>query len=386
MNASFDTIIIGAGSMGSSAAYFLSKTGQKVLCLDRYPAPHVFGSHGGQSRIVRKAYFEHPDYVPLLERSYQNWRILEEESGQKLYYKTGLIYLSSAQSEISKGVKHAARIHDLSLIDLDTESLNDKYSQFKSTQNKQILLEKEAGFVLPELTIQTLIKLSGNYGAIFRMPEIVQSWKVSGGVCSVTTNMGIYLSEKLIICPGAWSSQLLPDLNIPLKVSRQNLAWFETSSSSNFSMESFPCFMIDDDNHGLFYGFPELEPEKFGGSGGLKIAHHLVSDYVENLMEYSPDNKISQEEESLLRNILSTFLPEANGRLLNASTCLYTNSPDGDFVLDFLPGYHEKVIVACGFSGHGFKFVPVIGEILSDLTRKGKTDLNIDFLRLSRFA
>jgi sarcosine oxidase len=386
MNASFDTIIIGAGSMGSSAAYFLAKAGQKVLCLDRYPAPHIFGSHSGQSRIVRKAYFEHADYVPLLERSYQNWRMIEAESGQKLYHETGLLYLTTTQSEISNGVRHAATLHDLPLVEFNEESLSDIYPQFKSTQNKQILLEKEAGFALPELTIQTLIELAGKHGAILRMPEIVHRWNVSEGTCKVTTDKGIYSSDKLILSPGAWSSQLIPDLNIPLKVSKQSLAWFETNVSSDFSMENFTCFMIEDETQGLFYGFPELQPEKFGGAGGLKIAHHHVSNYIDNLQDYSPDNKISQEEESLLRNILSEYLPEANGRLLHATTCLYTNSPDGDFVVDFLPGYNERVIIACGFSGHGFKFVPVIGEILSDLTMKGKPDLSIDFLSLARFA
>lgn len=385
MNSSYDTIIIGAGSMGASAAYFLAKTGKKVLCLDRYPSPHAFGSHSGQSRIVRKAYFEHPDYVPLLERSYQNWKSIEEESSNKLYYETGLMYMTLDGTEIDMGVRKAAQIHNLPLLELSEADLKAKWSQIHSTENKQILFEKEAGFALPELTISTLIYLAEAHGAIFKMPETVLEWTATASNCSVTTNQGIYFAEKLIFCSGAWSSLLLPQLKIPLQVSRQTLAWFETDSSTDFSPENFPCFMIEDTNHGLFYGFPELAKDTFGGAAGLKIAHHKVVDYVNDLQNYKPQHSISHEEETLLRKILSKYLPEANGRLLHATTCLYTNSPDGDFILDFLPDCDHKVIIACGFSGHGFKFVPIIGEILCDLVLNERTDLNIDFLGLERF-
>ncbi len=385
MNSSFDTIIIGAGSMGSSAAYFLAKAGHKVLCLDRYSSPHVFGSHSGQSRIVRKAYFEHPDYVPLLNRSYQNWRMIEEESSQQLYFETGLLYLTHSGTEIDRGVRKAAQLHSLPLLELKNSDLNDRWPQIQVPENMQILFEEEAGFAIPELTINTLIKLAEFHGAVFKMPESALKWTTSASTCTVTTNHGIYTADKLIFCSGAWSSYLLPELKIPLKVSRQTLAWFETDSSSDFSPENFPCFMIEDSEDDLFYGFPVLPQVTLGGSGGLKIAHHKVVDYVIDIQNYTPQHSISLDEESLLRSILNKYLPGANGRLLQATTCLYTNSPDGDFILDFLPEHNERIIIACGFSGHGFKFVPVMGEILCDLAVKGRTDLNIDFLSLKRF-
>lgn len=380
----YDVIIVGSGSMGSSAAYSLAKAGQNVLCLDRHHSPHVFGSHSGQSRIVRKAYFEHPDYVPLLSRSYEIWKLLEEEYGQKLFHQNGLLYLTPEQSAISAGVRHAADIHNLSIQRWDAEELFLKFPHFKSTYNKQILWEEEAGFTMPEQAIKVFLDLAEKNGAILQMPENVNSWKVSGGVCVVSTNAGTYFSDKLIFCPGASSALLLPDLKNYLKVSSQALAWFQIHPSAHFSKESFPCFMIDDEEYGLFYGFPQLKGEKWGGPVGLKLAHHHVSNYIENISDYSPEDRISNEEESLLRLILAKYLPEANGRLLHATTCLYTNSPDGDFILDFLPGHDEKVIIACGFSGHGFKFVPVVGEILCDLALTGSTTLKIDFLGLAR--
>lgn len=371
--------------MGASAAYFLAKAGQKVLCLDRYPSPHVFGSHGGQSRIVRKAYFEHPDYVPLLERSYKNWKMIENESSKQLYFEAGLLYLTHSGTDIDRGVRAAAQLHNLPLIELKNSNLKDRWPHIQVPDTMQILFEEQAGFALPELTIHTLKQLAEFHGAIFKMPESVLKWTASESTCTVTTSQGIYSAEKLIFCSGAWSSSLLPELKIPLKVSRQTLAWFETDSSSDFSPENFPCFMIEDMENELFYGFPVLPQDTFGGSGGLKIAQHKVVDYVNELQNYAPQHSVSLDEELLLRSILNKYLPGANGRLLHATTCLYTNSPDGDFILDFLPGIHERVIIACGFSGHGFKFVPVIGEILSDLAVKGKTDLKIDFLSLRRF-
>lgn len=380
INSSFDVIVIGVGSMGSAACYCLAKRGYKVLGIEQFDITHEFGSHAGQSRIIRKAYFEHPDYVPLLERAYQNWKEIEQHTGQQLYYKTGLLYAGNSTNEIIKGVKLAASLYDIEL-----DNINDNfYFQFNFPKNFEILFEPDAGFVTPERSIRLYTNEAKRWGATVNANEKVIEWKKDGDSVVVKTDKNIYRCNKLVITAGAWSGKMIPGFSGKIKVTRQFVAWIKTKNDAQFGLNNFPCWMIgDDDKHGCYYGFPLLDPERFGEPAGLKLAHHFPSQTTD------PDNvnrETTKEDIDNLKYCLDKYLPGTFDSVLHTKICLYGNSPDENFIIDKLPGYEENVFIACGFSGHGFKFVSVVGEILADLAIQGRTNLPIEFLSARRFA
>ena len=380
----FDIIVIGVGSMGSSACYHLSKRGYKVLGLEQFCITHENGSHTGQSRIIRKAYFEHPDYVPLLSRAYKGWKELEEETGEQIYFKTGLLYSGRANDEIIKGVKLAASLYNIPLENLDKYLLEKKFSPFKIPENFDIVLEPDAGFVTPEKAIRLYAELAKKNGAIIHTNEKLIEWKKESDDMLVKTNKGSYYCNKLIITAGAWAGKLIPGLGNKIKVTRQFLAWIKPKHPEKFSLDNFPCWLIDDENiPGCYYGFPILSTERFGPPEGLKLAHHHPATITD------PDNvnrTITNDDIENLKDAMDKYFPGEFDSILSGKICLYANSPDENFIIDKLPGYEENACIACGFSGHGFKFVPVIGEILSDLAINGKTNLPIEFLNANRFS
>lgn len=384
MTTSFDIIVIGVGSMGSAACYYLAKRGYKVLGLEQFDISHEFGSHAGQSRIIRKAYFEHPDYVPLLERAYENWKAIEKETGEKVYFKTGLLYAGNSTNEIIKGVKLAASLYNIELEKIDVNDSSNLFHQFGFPKNFEVLLEPEAGFITPEKAIMLYAKQAEKNGAIIQSNEKVIEWRQNGNSVTVQTDKNIYRCDKLIITTGAWAGKMIPGISNKIKVTRQFVAWIKAKNDKQFELNNFPCWMIgDDDKHGCYYGFPLLDTQKFGEPAGLKLAHHFPHDITD------PDKVNRQTTEVDIENLkycLNKYLPGVFDSILSTKICLYANSPDENFIIDKLPGFEESVSIACGFSGHGFKFASVIGEILADLAIEGKTSLPIEFLNATRFG
>lgn len=380
----FDVIVIGVGSMGSSACYHLSKRGYNVLGLEQFCITHENGSHTGQSRIIRKAYFEHPDYVPLLSRAYEGWKELEEETGDQIYFKTGLLYSGRATDEIIKGVNLAASLYNIYIETPDRAAAERRFPQFKIPGNFDTVFEPDAGFVTPERAIRLYAELAKKYGAIIRTNEKLIKWKKEGNGIMLKTNKEVYHCKKLIITAGAWAGKFIPGLDYKIKVTRQFLAWIKPKHPEKFSLDNFPCWLIDDENiPGCYYGFPMLSTERFGPPEGLKLAHHHPATITD------PDNvnrTITNDDIENLKDAMDKYFPGEFDSILSGKICLYANSPDENFIIDKLPGYEENVCIACGFSGHGFKFVPVIGEILSDLAINGKTNLPIEFLNANRFS
>lgn len=384
MNTSFDIIVIGVGSMGSAACYYLSKRGYNVLGIEQFDISHEFGSHAGQSRIIRKAYFEHPDYVPLLEKAYRNWRSLERETGRQVYFKTGLLYAGKPNNEIIKGVEQSAALYNIDLDQLNTIAAADKFPAFKLPEDFEILFEPEAGFITPEKAIKLYANEAKQHGAVIRSNEKVIEWKKDGSSVIVKTDEDSYQCNKLIITVGAWAGKMIPGFEDKIRVTRQFVAWIKTKNDTRFELNRFPCWMIgDDDKHGCYYGFPLLDTKKFGEPEGLKLAHHFPRDNTD------PDNVSRKTTEEDIKNVkycLDKYLPGIFDSVLSTKICLYANSPDENFIIDKLPGFEDYVSIACGFSGHGFKFASVVGEILADLATKGKTDLPIEFLNAKRFG
>jgi sarcosine oxidase len=382
MENSFDYIIVGGGSMGSATAYHLAKNGQKVLLLEQFDFIHENGAHGGQTRLIRKAYFEHPDYVPLLLRAYENWEILEKETQQQVYFPTGILYFGEKNNDLLANIKDSAQRNDLKLDTLTMAEAKKKYPMFDAIPDDwESLFEPEAGFLLVEKCVHLYLQQALKYGVRLIAREKVMNWRENRGGVSVSTEKNEYRAKKLIFTAGAWTDKLLADLNVPLKVTRQILGWVKPNNWSDFTMGKFPCWGIFDKEKSLYYGMPILNDEDTSGPLGLKIGCHFHGNVV------NPDNvdrTISEADEATFREGLEKYIPSANGDTLSIKTCLYTSSPDENFIIDHYPR-HKNVILACGFSGHGFKFASVIGEILSDLAIKGKTEQPIDFLSLRRF-
>jgi sarcosine oxidase len=383
MKKNYDVIVLGVGSMGSSTCYHLAAQGVNVLGLEQFDIPHEIGSHGGQSRLIRKAYFEHPDYVPLLERAYLNWQKIEQLSGVSIYTKTGLLYFGKPDQQLIKGVKESAAKYGIEVNTLTDASVKNDYPQFSIPDDYEKLFEPDAGFVSPEKAILAYTRQAIQLGAVIKTKEKIVHWERHRDGVIVNSETGNYSAKKLIITAGPWAGKLIPGLARNLKITRQVLAWVKPKKNKDYELGKFPCWTIADDNHpGIFYGFPILPIENYGGPIGLKIAHHYPGS------ETDPDT-ISRipvpADESILTYALNKFLPEGYESTLVLKTCMYTNTPDENFILDFVPGYNGDVIAATGFSGHGFKFASVVGEIMSDLAIKGSTNQPIEFLKANRF-
>lgn len=365
--------------MGSAACWCLAKRGQKVLGLEQFNIPHENGSHAGQTRIIRKAYFEHPDYVPLLARAYESWRSFESETGRQFYHRTGIVYFGRADNENITGIRRSAELYNIAIKNPSHDQVKATYSQFDVPSDFDAIIEPDAGFVTPEDAIRSYVREAVRNGAVIKENTPVSQWMYEGKKIRVVTQEGEYLADKLIITAGAWTARLIPGMNINLQVTRQLLAWVKPPDPALFSIGNFPCWFVEDPEAGTFYGFPILEDTE--GPIGMKLAHHHpgVACDAGNIHKNIPG------EEEKLRRFLRKYIPAAGDNIIHTKHCLYTYSPDTHFIIDHLPGYANRVVVACGFSGHGFKFVPVVGEALADLAMKGRTDLPIGFLGVNRF-
>lgn len=385
MAASYDVIVLGVGAMGAAAAWALARRGARVLGLEQHAPGHGLGSSGGQTRLVRQAYFEHPDYVPLLRRAYRLWDELGEASGSALLFRTGLVCAGRPDGEFVAGTRRAAREHGLALEELDAEDARRRFPALRLPPGFDVLLEPQGGFVLAERGVEALVRAAEAAGARIEGGRRVLGWEFAGGEVEVRLADGRARAARLVVTAGPWAARWLGDLGLDLGVTRQTLGWFAPSDPAPFELGAFPCWAVEDARPGaggLYYGFPILPPALAGGPRGLKAAHHLPGPRVDPEAE---PRDWRPADEPALRAGLEAYLPRAAGRLVEGRVCLYTLSPDGHFVIDRHPA-EPALCFACGFSGHGFKFAPVVGEALADLALEGRTELEIGFLGSGRFA
>ncbi|HZC43845.1 MAG TPA: N-methyl-L-tryptophan oxidase [Acidobacteriaceae bacterium] len=381
MDHRFDTIVIGLGGMGASAAYHLATRGAKVIGFDQYEPAHNRGSSHGASRIIRQAYYEHPSYVPLLLRAYDLWRKLERDSGdENLLQITGGMYFGAPDSDTVSGSMRSAVQYNLPHELLDSAEISRRYPVFRARPDEVAVWEHNAGFVRPERAIQACLQQATRHGAMLHFNEPVSGWEVTAArTVRVTTSRGSYECASLVLTPGPWTPHMFPDLTIPLAVQRHVMAWFDpVGGIGPFMPDRFPIYLWENNLHSIFYGFPAIN----GPAGGAKIAMHTGGEVC---TPESIDRTTRPHDENELREQMAERLPALNGPLLTACTCMYTMTPDQHFVAGLHPS-HSQVAMACGFSGHGFKFAPVIGEILADLALAGDTAHPIDFLSPQRFS
>lgn len=379
MSRNFDVIVLGLGGMGSAAVQQLAARGQRVLGLDQFTPPHTQGSSHGKTRVIRQAYFEDPAYVPLLLRAYELWRDLERASGESLLRVTGGLMMGELDSAVFTGSLRSARQHGLPHEVLDARELQKRYPQFRPTPTTQALFEKSAGYVMPETTVAAALKQATRAGATLRLGERVTGWTAKDGV-SVTTTHGTYTADQLVVSAGPWISAVLPELAAQFVVERKVLYWFEpTGGVAAFSPDQFPIWIWQTADRAEYYGFPAND----GATGGVKVAgHHGIGPSV-----CTPDNidrQVTPAEIDRMRQAMSTRLPALTGPCLATATCMYTNTRDQHFLLDRHP-QHPQVLICSPCSGHGFKFVPVIGEIVADLVVARSTRHDIRLFRLDRF-
>jgi sarcosine oxidase len=373
----FDVIVIGIGAMGSATCCNLARRGVRVLGLEQFDIPHALGSSHGSSRMIRLAYYEHPDYVPLLLRAYELWDELEQVSGQKLLHLTGGLYMGPLAGDIVGGSLQSAVEHRLPHELLDRDELRRRFPQFCVPEDWSALYEPRAGFLVPERVIAAYAETALRAGAELHGREPVLEWKTDGRSATVRTPRGEYHADQLVFCGGPWTGKLLGDLQPMLSVTRQVLAWVWPKEPEHFALGRLPCWAIDHLDGTIHYGFPMTHD-----TPGLKIAHHSPAGAID------PDRIVRDPQpgdEETFRPILRRMIPSGDGPLLSLKVCMYTNSPDSHFIIDRHPA-HERVTLACGFSGHGFKFASVIGEVLADLVTKNGTNQPVGFLRLKRLS
>jgi sarcosine oxidase len=374
---SFDVAIIGLGVMGSAALAALARRSLRVIGIDRFAPGHDHGSSHGTTRVIRLGYFEHPSYVPLVRAAYPLWRELEARSGEALMTITGILEIGAPESDLVAGTLRSSRLHCLPHEILDARSLMKRFSPFRLPDNFVGVLQPDGGFVRAEPAVAALHQLASRSGAELVWNEPALAVKPHRDGVVVTTRRGNIRAGSAIVAAGPWLKSLLPQLPVPLRVTRQVLGWFAPAerARASFAAGRFPVFLLQNAD-GVFYGFP-------ADADGVKVAKHHHLDEAVDPDRY--DRTMSAIDESVIRSALKAHLPDANGRLLAAQTCLYTMTPDGDFILGRLPGRPE-IIVAAPCSGHGFKFAPVIGEILADLATTGHTEHDISRFSLARFS
>jgi len=372
----YDTIVVGLGAMGSAAAFHVARRGKRVVGLERFTLAHDRGSSHGRSRVTRQAYFENPAYVPLLGRANELWTQLQRDSGMRLIEITGGLMLGPPGGGVVKGTLASARTHGLPHEVLDAPEVRRRFPAFSVEDGQIGVLDKVAGVLFPEDCIRAHARAATRAGAELRWQEPVVSWKATGDSVEVKTARGTYAAGNLVLCAGPWMGELLAGLSVPLAVERNVLYWFRpTTDVALFAPDKFPVFIIEYEPGKLFYGFPAL------GEDGVKVARHHTG------VSCSPTDiqrEVNQDEIREARGILERNLPTVNGELLSATTCMYTNTPDGHFIIDRDPR-HPNVVLASPCSGHGFKFASVIGEVLADLACDGHTKHPIDMFRLRRF-
>ena len=373
----FDVIVVGVGGMGSAALYHLARRGARVLGLERFDIPHDQGSSHGVNRIFRLAYYEGSGYVPLMRRALDLWNALQAEAGERLVVTTGSIDAGPVGGEVFDGSRRSCVEHDLAHDVLNGDEVHQRFPGYRLPASFQAVFQPEGGFVLSERAIVAHVAGALDAGGEVHARETVTGWDVTpaGGVV-VTTNLRTYEAPHLVITAGPWAAELLPVLDPLVVAERQALGWFHPRVPASYAPSRFPVFNLEVEE-GRYYGFPVF------GVPGFKIGRYHHLDEVTG--PGAVDRSIRPEDEEVLRVAVRRYFPDANGPTMSMKTCLFTNSTDEHFIIDRAPGL-DQVTVAAGFSGHGYKFCSVVGEILADLALTGSTSHDIELFRLDRFG
>lgn len=361
--------------MGSAALFHLARRGMKVLGLELFTIAHNQGSSHGVTRIIRLAYYEHPDYVALLRRAYTLWRELEQLSGEKLLHITGSIDAGPEDSLIFQGSLLSCKLHALAHQVLTGTEVNQSFPGYRLPADSMAVFQPDGGFLLPERCITSHIALALHHGAAVHEEEPVEHWEPAEDGVLVRTGRGSYKARRLILSAGAWMGKLAPELSGVAIPERQVLSWIAPRNPALFTPSRFPVFNLLVEE-GRFYGFPEFQ------APGFKVGkYHHRNEIID---PDDPRREGDAIDEEMLHGFTRRYFPEAAGQTVDMKCCIFTNTPDEHFVIDSHP-HLPQVILASPCSGHGFKFASVLGEVLADLAEKGSTPHDISMFRAQRF-
>jgi sarcosine oxidase len=373
----FDVAVVGLGGVGSAVAAQCAARGASVIGLEQFGPAHDRGSSHGKSRMIRQAYFEDAAYVRLVLRSYELWRELEQKTAQQLLRITGVLSVGEEGSEIISGTKRSAAEHELRLETLSSRQVQERYPTLQLLPDEVALFEPDGGVLDPERAVGAHLKLARKSGADLRFQAAMRRWEASEeGTTIVLEDDSRISARTFVLSLGPWFKETLDTLGVPLRIQRNVQAWFSPSSNS-YGADVFPAFLLD--RAGLpapLYGFPDFGDgikAAFHGFGQLTTADELDRE-VNLARDVAP-----------IAGAMEEWMPGAAAEFREAKPCMYSLTPDGNFVIDRHP-QHPNVILCGGFSGHGFKFAPVIGEIAADLALEGGSRHQIDFLSLERFG
>jgi len=377
MSDTFDVIILGLGGMGLAALDQLALRDVNVLGLEQFHPGHEQGSSHGLTRIIREAYYEHPAYVPLVRRAFHLWYALEERTGNHVLNSAPCLTIGSPEGAMIRGIQTAAREHAIPIETLSATEISSRFPAFRVPAEHVGVLERNAGYLFVDECQKAHrgSALAADCSEIEEYAKVI-SWNATSNGVVVQTTREKYRAKKLIITAGAWSKKVLQKVGVPLTVMRQTMHWFHPDRIENFLRDRLPIFLMETPE-GDFYGIPAINPL------GLKVARHYGAPELDG-----PDQvnwNMTPEDEKPVRAFLEKHLPEAAGRSGYSRPCMYTLTPDRHFIIDTHPE-HDNVFFACGFSGHGYKFATVIGEILADLDTTGTTSHDISLFRLNRFS
>ena len=373
----YDAIVIGLGAMGSSTVYQLASHGNKVLGLERFSLNHTNGSSHGKTRLIRTSYFHHPFYVPLVKRAFELWSSTQIESGKNLLKMTGAVLYGLPDSKLITGGVACSKKHALPYEILDSQRATTRFPAFKPDEDEVAFYEEGAGILFPEECISAHTALAEKSGAQLHFNEPVTQLRYRNGSVEVATANTTYTANYLILAPGAWLSTLVPELKLPLQTERQIVFWFKPRRDEGiFAPSRMPVYvwqMRGDDFY--YYGVPDV-------GDGVKAARDHGGELT------SPDRvrrEVTREDEAPVRRFVDHHLPLLDDSPLSSTTCLYTNTPDGHFIIDFHPN-HKNVVIVSACSGHGFKFSSVIGEVVLEMVQDGESKFDLSMFKVNRFS
>ena len=373
----YNAVVLGLGAMGSATLCQLALRGWRVLGLDQFSPGHSLGSSHGDSRIIRETYFEHPLYVPIVRRAHDLWRELEERSGASLMTINGGLMIGPLDGMVVSGTLRSAAEHNLPCDLLTAEATRERFPAFRLADDLVAVLDPRAGYLDPEACNKAHISVAREAGAEARFNEPAIAWTPDGAGVRVTTASGDYFADRLVIAGGAWSGELLRELGLPLAVERQSVFWLEPDGKLElYDSARFPIYAYEYKPGSICYGFPRLpRGVKASVMHGGETSQH--PDRVRRTIE--------EGEAEPLRAALRPVLPGlAKAAIRESGVCIFTNTPDHDFIIDFHPRY-PQVLVSSACSGHGFKFASALGEVHADLLTTGSARFDLSAFRIDRW-
>lgn len=371
----YDCIVVGLGGLGSSALYHLARRGLRVLGLEQFEPAHNRGSSHGETRIIRRAYFEHTDYVPLLQRAHELWHELQQQCGRQLYVRNGVLLCGPPDGQAIAGSIKSAEDHGIEIHRWRVKDHPERLPLLRFPPDYDVVMEPDAGYLKVEQCVSSHLGAATEAGAVTHFCEPVLSWNTDGHSVSVVTAKSTYAAGALVIAGGAWASTLVGEVVPQLQVLRKLQFWHTVDEADLSKLADMSAFLLEADS-GVFYGLPSADSHQ------LKIARHSGGTIVD---PSQPDASGDAQESSAVESFVRDHLTGVSAHAVRQSSCLYTMTPDSHFIVDQHPEF-ANVVFGAGFSGHGFKFTGVLGDAVADLVTRGNSPLPIGFLSSRRFT